>query len=266
MADRPVLLLGGTAEARSLAADLHAAGIPVVSSLAGRVRDPRLPVGPVRIGGFGGVEGLVDWLREHDAAAVVDATHPFARTMSEHAASAAEQLGTPLLRLRRPAWQPSESDRWEQVADIGAAARAVAARTVGEPAVADRAVTDPAGSGLRVLLTTGRQDVGVFADNADAWFLIRVVDPPTCPLPPRHQIVRSRGPYDMAGELTLLRENSIDVLVTKNSGGELTRAKLTAAAELGVPVVMVQRPPEPALGAAVHNAAAAKEWIAHLNA
>ncbi|MCX2966651.1 cobalt-precorrin-6A reductase [Gordonia sp. Z-3] len=266
MADRPVLLLGGTAEARSLAADLHAAGIPVVSSLAGRVRDPRLPVGPVRIGGFGGVEGLVGWLREHDVAAVVDATHPFARTMSEHAAGAAEQLGTPLLRLRRPAWQPSESDRWEQVADIGEAARAVADRTVAHLAGVDPSGMDSAGRRLRVLLTTGRQDVGVFADNADAWFLIRVVDPPTCPLPPRHQIVRSRGPYDLSGELTLLRENSIDVLVTKNSGGDLTRAKLTAAAELGVPVVMVQRPPEPALGTAVHTAAAAKEWIAHLNA
>ncbi|MDY6808833.1 cobalt-precorrin-6A reductase [Gordonia sp. HNM0687] len=256
MAERRVLVLGGTGEARDLAARLSAADIPVISSLAGRVRDPRLPVGDVRIGGFGGVDGLAAWVRDNDIAVIVDATHPFARTMSEHAAAAVLRVGTPLVRLRRPAWEPGTDDSWETVRDMGDAARAVTARSVAHRISA----------GLRVFLTTGRQDVGVFADNADAWFLIRVVDPPTCPLPPRHHILRSRGPYDLSGERNLLRENSIDVLVTKNSGGDLTRAKLTAAAELGVPVVMVQRPPEPTIGTAVDTVPKAMEWISTLGA
>ncbi|GAB90954.1 cobalt-precorrin-6A reductase [Gordonia rhizosphera] len=243
MTDRPILLLGGTGEARDLAARLVADGVPVISSLAGRVARPRLPAGEVRIGGFGGTDGLREWIREHDVAAVIDATHPFAATITEHAARAAAELGTPLLRLRRPQWAPGPGDRWEMVADMGAAAEAVRER------------------GGRVFLTTGRQDVGVFADIADAWFLIRVVDPPTADLPPHHRLLASRGPYDLAGERTLLREHRIDALVTKNSGGELTRAKLVAAAELGVDVVMVQRPAEPAVGETVDSVDDAVAWL-----
>ncbi len=244
MADRPVLLLGGTGEARDVAARLVADGVPVISSLAGRVARPRLPVGEVRIGGFGGADGLRAWIREHDVAAVVDATHPFAATITEHAARAVAQVGTPLLRLRRPQWTPGPRDRWEMVADMTAAAEVVRDR------------------GGRVFLTTGRQDVGVFADIVDAWFLIRVVDPPTADLPPHHRLLASRGPYELAGERTLLREHGIDVLVTKNSGGELTRAKLVAAAELGVDVVMVQRPAEPAVGETVDSVDDAVAWLA----
>ncbi|MEH3155111.1 MAG: cobalt-precorrin-6A reductase [Gordonia paraffinivorans] len=223
----PVLLLGGTGEARSLAALLVDAGIPVVSSLAGRVSQPRLPVGEIRIGGLGGVDGLRDWLVQHRSPALVDATHPFAQTISHNAQRAATLAGVPLIALRRPAWEPAPADRWTVVDDIAAAAAVVADR------------------GGRVLLTTGRQDVGAFAAVDTAWFLIRVVDPPTADLPPHHEILRSRGPYDLLSERELLRDNRIDLVVTKNSGGELTRAKLAAAAERGLEVVMVRRPPAP---------------------
>ncbi|MYR05602.1 cobalt-precorrin-6A reductase [Gordonia sp. SID5947] len=249
MGDGPVLLLGGTGEARALAESLIAAGIPVISSLAGRVRDPRLPVGEVRIGGFGGVDGLAEWIRAHHVDVVVDATHPFATTMTAHAATVADRMGLPLLRVRRPAWTPGPGDRWETVPDMRAAGDEIAARASRRP------------GDLRVLLTTGRQDVGVFAGIGDATFLIRVVDPPTTDLPPRHRILRSRGPYDLSSERELMRTNEIDVLVTKNSGGELTRAKLVAAAELGVGVVMVDRPAEPPSGMAVDSVAAAMDWI-----
>ncbi|MGZ8179617.1 cobalt-precorrin-6A reductase [Williamsia sp. SKLECPSW1] len=223
----PVLLLGGTGEARAVAALLVDAGISVVSSLAGRVSQPRLPVGEVRIGGFGGPEGLADWVREHRCPVVVDATHPFARRISHNAAQAATTVGVPVVAVRRPAWEPTDGDRWTMVDDIAGAAEVVAAR------------------GGRVLLTTGRQDVGAFAAIDTAWFLVRVVDPPTDELPPHHTILRSRGPYDLDSERALLRDNAIHLVVTKNSGGELTRAKLTAAAELGLEVVMVRRPPVP---------------------
>ncbi|MFW0794782.1 cobalt-precorrin-6A reductase [Gordonia sp. CPCC 205515] len=242
-ADRPVLLLGGTGEARDLAARLVAADIPVVSSLAGRVAQPRLPVGEVRIGGFGGVDGLQTWLREHDATAIVDATHPFAATITEHAAVAAHATDIPLLRLARPPWIAGPDDQWLTVPDMAAAAREVGRR------------------GGRVFLTTGRQDVGVFAGIDSAWFLIRVVDPPTADLPTHHQLLRSRGPYDLDSERTLLSDNQIDVLVSKNSGGELTRAKLVAAAELGVDVIMVQRPAEPGVGTTVHTVDDAEDWV-----
>jgi len=225
---RPVLILGGTGEARALASLLVADGVSVVSSLAGRVRNPRLPDGEVRIGGFGGVEGMVAWLRENQPHAVVDATHPFAQQISRNAVEACAEVGVPLVRLVRPAWEAQAGDDWTIVEDIVGAARAVAG-----------------GNAARVLLTTGRQDADAFAGIDSAWFLIRVVDPPTGPLPPHHRIVRSRGPYGLDDERTLMADEKIDLLVTKNSGGELTRAKLIAARELGIPVVMVARPVEP---------------------
>ncbi|MFT3662390.1 MAG: cobalt-precorrin-6A reductase [Gordonia sp. (in: high G+C Gram-positive bacteria)] len=238
-----VLILGGTGEARALAAALVDRDVPVISSLAGRVRNPRLPVGQVRIGGFGGVEGLASWLDDEQISAVVDATHPFAARITAHAVAAARRAGVPLLRLARPAWEPGRDDRWTRVPDVAAAARTVAER------------------GGRVFLTTGRQDVDAFADVADAWFLIRVVDPPVGPLPPRHRILSSRGPYDLAGERKILAENEISLLVTKNSGGELTRAKLVAAAEAGIEVVMVDRPAEPEGSARVDSVDGALAWL-----
>lgn len=221
----PVLILGGTAEARALAAALVGAGVHVVSSLAGRVRDPALPVGEVRIGGFGGVEGLAAWLHEHGVAAVVDATHPFASTMTAHAVSASAEAGVPLVVLRRPGWPPDPD--WVWAGSLPAAAAAL-------PTL-----------GKRVFLTTGRTSLSAFAD-LDLQFLVRCVDPPTGPMPRRVHVLLSRGPFTVDGERSLMREHGVDVLVTKDSGGPLTSAKLAAAREEGVTVLVVRRPPLPA--------------------
>jgi precorrin-6A/cobalt-precorrin-6A reductase len=220
-----VLILGGTAEARALAQDLTGLGVPVVSSLAGRVARPRLPVGEVRIGGFGGPEALARWLGEHDIGAVVDATHPFAQRISASATAAAAAAGVPLLRLERPGWQAREGDRWHWVDDLPQAATAI--RELGA---------------RRVLLTSGRQGLAAFAHDDVSWFLIRCVDPPEVALPARHEVLLDRGPYTLAGELALIAEHDIDAVVTKDSGGPLTEAKLEAARACGLPVVVVRRP------------------------
>jgi precorrin-6A/cobalt-precorrin-6A reductase len=224
---RCVVVLGGTGEARELAARLvERAGLRVVSTLAGRVREPRLPAGEVRVGGFGGPERMAEWLRAEQADAVVDATHPFAERISASAASATQRAGVPLLLLRRPGWTAGDGDDWRWVASLGEAAASL-------PAL-----------GERVFLTTGRQGLAAFA-GSDRWFLVRCVDPPEPPLPARMRLLLSRGPYDLAGELALLREHHIDVLVTKDSGGDQTVAKLAAARVLGIPVVVVRRPAPP---------------------
>ena len=241
----PVLLLGGTGEARELAARLHP-DIDVISSLAGRVPDPALPVGPVRIGGFGGVDGLREWLRDNDISAVIDATHPFAATMTAHAAQACAELGLPHLVLARPAWDTRD-------------AILVASDTEAAQVVADRGFA-------RVFLTTGRSGLAPFTSSG-AWFLIRVVTPPDAALlPPDHRLLLSRGPYGYDDERALLRDNRIDVLVTKNSGGRLTEAKLAAARDLGVPVVMIDRPPLPGGVLTVSSVGEAVEWLAALPA
>jgi len=235
-----VLILGGTAEARALAARLYP-GTDIVSSLAGRVPDPALPVGPVRIGGFGGVAGLGMWLQDNRIGAVVDATHPYAATITANAATACAEIGTPYLRLARPAWTPdtstlvsSDTDAAEYIATQGYS---------------------------RVFLTTGRSGTAAFT-GSDAWFLIRAVTAPDpALLPPRHQVLLSRGPYDFDGERTLLVDNRIDVLVTKNSGGAMTRPKLDAAAALGVPVVMIDRPAAPTGISTVESVDEAVGWV-----
>lgn len=242
MSGPAVLVLGGTAEARQLAAELDAAGVAVVSSLAGRVKRPRLPVGEVRVGGFGGPEGLERWLREQGTRAVVDATHPFAEGIARTAAEGCALAGTPLLRLQRPGWSAGPGDDWRWVDDLDAAAIAVTSL------------------GTRVFLTSGRQGLAAFAGNADAWFLIRCVDPPEPPLPPRHEVLLDRGPYELDGELALIDSHGIDLLVTKDSGGELTAAKLAAARERGLPVVVVQRPPRPEVPT-VATVAEAVAWV-----
>lgn len=236
-----VLILGGTAEARELAAALDAAGVTVTSSLAGRVADPRLPPGRVRIGGFGGPEALAAWLAEHGVAAVLDATHPFAERISASAARACPRAGVPLLRLERPPWSERPGDRWHRVADLPAAAALV-------PAL-----------GRRVLLTTGRQGLAAFAAVDDAWFLVRCVDPPAPLLPPRHELLLARGPYTLEGELALVDRHGIDVVVTKDSGGAMTAAKLDAARARELPVVLVERPPRPA-APTVASVAEALAW------
>jgi precorrin-6A/cobalt-precorrin-6A reductase len=239
-----VLILGGTGEARALAAELAGRpGVAVMSSLAGRVSDPALPVGAVRIGGFGGVAGLVEYLAGVDV--LVDATHPFAATISAHAAQASAETGRPLLALRRPGWAPQPGDRWRRVPDIGAAAAAVAAAV-------------PAGC---VFVTTGRRDLAAFAGDSGHDYLVRTVDPPSGPTPPRMTLLLDRGPYTVEGEAALMREHAVTVLVTKDSGGEMTRAKLVAARERGIPVVMVDRPPLEVGVPAVATVAEAMQWL-----
>jgi precorrin-6A/cobalt-precorrin-6A reductase len=237
-----ILILGGTGEARELAAALVAAGEDVISSLAGRVREPRLPDGPVRVGGFGGADGLAAFFRVEGITQVVDATHPFAGTITANAARAAAEAGVPRLVLRRPGWAADPS--WERVADISAAAAAVA-RWPGEG----------------VFLTTGRRDLDAFAPDAGHRFLVRTVDPPDGPMPPRMTLLLDRGPYTVEGESALLREHEIGLLVTKNSGGPMTAAKLTAARDLGVRVVMVARPSLPPGSVVVATVPAALSWL-----
>jgi precorrin-6A/cobalt-precorrin-6A reductase len=219
-----ILILGGTAEARQLAAVLVAEGVDVISSLAGRVNAPNLPPGRRRVGGFGGADGLANYLRQIHASAVVDATHPFATTISHNAQQAAALTGTPLVRLERPGWREHpRSGSWTWVADT-AAARAAA------------------NSALRPFLTTGRQSLPDFLFWDDRKVLVRLVDPPTELLPPRWFLIMSRGPYSYAGERRILTEHAIDTLVTKDSGGAHTVAKLDAAGDLDIPVVIIARP------------------------
>jgi precorrin-6A/cobalt-precorrin-6A reductase len=220
-----VLVLGGTGEARRLATALVDAGADVVSSLAGRVADPVLPPGEVRVGGFGGVAGLAAWLQAHPVAALVDATHPFAATMTASAAEAAGRVGVPLLRLQRPGWTPQPGDDWRWVDSLAGAAEAVA------------------GFGS-VFVTTGRQGLAAFA-GLPGRLLVRSVDPPSPPLPERTTVVLARGPFTVVEETALMRQHGVEAVVTKDSGGSMTAAKLTAARELGIPVVLVRRPPVP---------------------
>jgi precorrin-6A/cobalt-precorrin-6A reductase len=220
-----VLLLGGTAEARELAHLLVDDGVEVVSSLAGRVSRPRLPVGSVRVGGFGGAEGLARALPGFDA--VVDATHPFAARISSSAAKACPAAGVPLLRLERPGFAESPGDRWTRVANLEEAATLLRSRPG------------------RVFLTTGRQGLRAFARVRECWFLVRCVEQPDPPLPPRHELILDRGPYTLSNELELVHRHRIDIVVTKDSGGHMTNAKLDAARMRGLSVIVVERPPRP---------------------
>jgi precorrin-6A/cobalt-precorrin-6A reductase len=223
-----VLVLGGTGEARELAAALDGEpGLEVVSSLAGRLREPVMPVGETRVGGFGGADGLTAWLRDERIDAVVDATHPFAANITESAVTACGRTGVPLLVLRRPGWSPGPGDDWHWVATPAAAAEAVA--DLGE----------------RVFLTIGRSGLAAFAGLSRHWFLIRAVDPPQPPLPARMRLVLDRGPFTEDGERELFAAHRIQVLVTKDSGGPMTAAKLVVARERGLPVVVQARPAAP---------------------
>lgn len=238
---RRVLILGGTAEARALAAELVNRGVRVVSSLAGRVTDPRLPVGEVREGGFGGPDGLAAWVRAEGVDAVVDATHPFAARMTASAAEVAERTGVPLLVLRRPGWREEPGDTWRRVPGLAQAAELL-------------------GSGDRVFLTTGRRSLPVFSGVSGAWFLARSVDPPEPPVPANVHVILGRGPYTVEGELALIREHRLGVLVTKDSGGAMTTAKLVAGRTAGLQVIMVDRPPLPPGLRCADSVAEAADW------
>jgi precorrin-6A/cobalt-precorrin-6A reductase len=240
-----ILILGGTAEARQLATALVQAGQDVVSSLASRVRRPALPPGRVRLGGFGGIEGLADYVRTGEIAAVIDATHPFATRISENAAAAAELTGTPLLRLERPGWADHPlAGTWSWVPDV------VAARAAGERA-------------SRPFVTSGRQSLEAFLPWRDRPVLARVVEQPGFPLPSKWTLLTSRGPYSYAGERTIMVDHAIDLLITKDSGGSYTAAKLDAADDLGIEVVIIARPSRPST-AQVTSVAAAMAWCAGL--
>ncbi|MHB1699402.1 MAG: cobalt-precorrin-6A reductase [Acidobacteriaceae bacterium] len=220
-----VLILGGTTEASELATHLAArSDVTVISSLAGRVSQPRLPVGMVRLGGFGGVAGLISYLVDENIGVVVDATHPYASKISGNAELACNALSLPLIALERPAWEPNEHDCWCAVPDAQAAASMVNHQR------------------NRVFLSIGRQELGAFSDCEDAWFLVRAIDAPSETLPAKSKLILKRGPFHLNDELRMLRSESISIIVSKNSGGTATYPKIEAARTLGIPVVMIDRP------------------------
>ena len=241
-----LLILGGTAEGRALAAAAEArfgSSLTVISALAGRTRAPILPTGDVRIGGFGGADGLAAYLREERIGLLIDATHPYATRISAQACEAAAQAGTERLVLVRPPWQPVPGDRWIDVATVEEAVGAI-------PAAAER-----------VFLTVGVRALAPFAARPDLWFLVRLVDEPAEPIPlARHRLICARGPFAEADERALLQAHEIDCLVTRASGGEATAAKLAATRALGLPVVMVRRPAPP-LGPSAPSVEDALTWI-----
>jgi precorrin-6A/cobalt-precorrin-6A reductase len=219
-----VLVLGGTSEASQLAALLAAADIEATLSFAGRTKTPLAPPIPFRVGGFGGVEGLARYLRAQRIDVLVDATHPFAEQISRHAAIASAREEVPLITLTRPAWRPEPDDRWTQVTDMDGAVAALGC--------------DP----KRVLLTVGRLQLRAFEAAPQHAYLIRSIDP--IDPPPnllRHRVIAERGPFEVAAEERLLRDENIEVIVTKNSGGAAVFGKILAARRLGLPVIMVER-------------------------
>ncbi|WP_294204288.1 cobalt-precorrin-6A reductase [uncultured Sphingomonas sp.] len=241
---RHILLLGGTTEASALATALAARGERAMLSYAGRTEAPRVQAIPTRVGGFGGVEGLAAYMIREGVTHLVDATHPFAARISANAMAAATAAGVPLLALTRPEWVEGPGDRWIRVGNTGEAV----ARLGFEP--------------TRVFLALGRQTIGDFASAPQHFYLLRFVDAAAPPALPRHHLVVDRGPFTLAGELALLREHRIQMVVAKNAGGSGARAKLDAARELGLPVVMVDRPfipPRPQVG----SVAAVLDWLDH---
>lgn len=240
-----LLLLGGTREALDLAqATAGSSHLHTITSLAGRTRAPAQIPGEVRVGGFGGAEGLADYLEAQAIDLLIDATHPFAEVMGHNAARACHVTGVPRLKLLRPAWKKETGDRWIEVEGAEQAAEALP------------------GLATRVFLTIGQRDLQPFSRRPEVWFLVRLIDPPADPLPlPRHELVLGRGPFAEADEIALMREHRIEALVAKNSGGRLTHAKIAAARRLGLPVVMRRRPDAPP-GETVETVDQALAWIA----
>jgi precorrin-6A/cobalt-precorrin-6A reductase len=224
-----ILILGGTTEARQLAGRLAPrAGLTVTLSLAGSTVTPVAQPVPVRIGGFGGIEGLADHLRRESIDALIDATHPYAATISANAAAAATRTGVPLVALRRPEWTPVTGDRWIEVDRMADAVKALG------------------DTPRRVFLALGRKDIVPFEAAPQHRYLIRSVDPVVPPLDvPHAAYLTARGPFGEAAELVLVKEHGIDVIVAKNSGGPATYSKIAAARTLSLPVVMLRRPALP---------------------
>jgi len=239
-----VLVLGGTTEASALAARLAGCrDLSATLSLAGRTSFPKPAPVPTRIGGFGGVEGLGRWLTEHRVGAVVDATHPFAAVISRNAAAACAQRGVPLLALRRPPWQAQAGDRWIDV-----------------PTMPD-AVAALGPAPRRVFLTVGRLELPAFAAAPQHAYMVRTIEPIGDALPALDVVtIQDRGPFGETDERRLMQEHGIEVVVTKNAGGAATYGKIAAARALGLPVVMVARPPKPDV-LTVESVDAGLAWI-----
>jgi precorrin-6A/cobalt-precorrin-6A reductase len=239
-----VLILGGTGDASQLA--MKASTLPeieVIVSLAGRTRQPAPIATQTRIGGFGGTSGLVAYLQNNSIELLIDATHPFAEKISFNAAGAAKLCGIPHLILVRPPWRSIQGDRWIEVDNIEAAAAILSDLT------------------KRVFLTIGRQELSTFSHLENIWFLMRAIDPPAPNLPiPKGQLLLERGPFSLADERKLLKKYQIEAIVSKNSGGDATYAKIIAARELGLPVVMVKRPSMPE-GDRVADVESALKWL-----
>ena len=220
-----ILLLGGTTEANLVAQAIAKAGLAAVYSYAGRTEAPMGQPIHMRVGGFGGVDGLRAYFQAEGITQVIDATHPFAAQMSRNAVAACGAEGIPLIALERAPWVAGEGDRWTQVSDIPAAVAALA------------------GPPRRVFLAIGRQHVDAFAAQPQHHYLLRLVDAPTDPLPlPQAEVVVARGPFDVAGDTALLQAHGSEVIVAKNAGGKGAVAKIAAARALGLPVVMIDRP------------------------
>jgi precorrin-6A/cobalt-precorrin-6A reductase len=221
-----ILILGGTAEARELAERLVGMGHEPITSLAGRTRDPVKPPGALRVGKFGGIPGLVGYLTAHAIDRVVDATHPYAGLISINAVGASNAAGVPLVRYTRPAWTEPAGAGWVHVSDLAAAARALP-------------------TNAQVLVTTGHEELEALLRRDDCEFVVRLIEEPDAPLPRHAKLLLTRPPYTVASETALMRDEEITHLVTKNSGGWQTHAKLEAAKALGVTVLMVARPSYP---------------------
>ncbi len=222
---RTILILGGTGPARALADTLVEAGYDVVTSLAGRTSSPRLPKGRIRTGGFGGVDGLAAAIANLDASVVVDATHPYAAQISANAVAACKVKNVPLIRLERALWPRPEGANW-----ISAASAAEAASIV------------PLGA--RAFLAIGRQEAHAFFSRSDCMIVARMIEEPEG-IPKNWTVIRETGPFALEDELALFEAHAITHLVCKNSGGEATRAKIDAAAQLGIPIIMIERPALP---------------------
>jgi precorrin-6A/cobalt-precorrin-6A reductase len=239
-----LLILGGTSDAVQLATKaLTIPNLEVITSLAGRTQQPSELAGQLRVGGFGGEVGLIDYLRTNAIDILIDATHPFAAQISFNAAAAASNCGIPHLIYVRPVWKQVEGDNWVEVESVEVAASLL-------PKLAKR-----------VFLTVGRQQLSTFAHLDNIWFLMRLIDPPTPEaLVPKGEMLYAKGPFDLENERKLLQQHQIDTIVSKNSGGSATIAKIIAARELQIKVVMVKRPPVP-LGEKVSNIESAIAWL-----
>lgn len=228
-----------------MAKALSAAGADATYSYAGRTRSPVAQPLPTRVGGFGGVPGLLRYLQSKQMTHVVDATHPFAAGMSENAAAAAAQAGISMIRLERPAWAPQPGDSWTIVDAVEHI-----------PAT----LPDPP---TRVFLAIGKQQIHLFAAKPQHHYLLRLIDQPDTPLPlPNTTVLLARGPFTKEGDIALLQEHQISHIVAKNAGGSAARAKLDAARALGLPVIMAERPTLPKGPVAV-SVAEVMTWLGH---